>query len=193
MLTFEQGKHLVGLARRVVESRKVFSDKTVDDKTGVFVTIETFPEHELRGCVGFLDGVYPMGDAVQKVAMNAAFEDERFLPLEKNELDKVVFEVSVMTNPKLVEAKNYKEYLRKIKFGDGLIVECNGSRALYLPQVWEKIPELENFLDSLCMKCGLPHDSWKNIDKVKLLKFNVQTFKETKPNGKVVEVSTEHR
>jgi len=188
MLTIEEGKHLVQFARRAVENKKIFPDNTLKEKRGVFVTIETFPEHELRGCIGFLDGVCSLSEAVQKAAISAAYEDDRFSPLTKSELEKVVFEVSVMAKPELISVKNHKEYFEKIKFGDGLIIECSSSRALFLPQVWQKIPDVKNFLSSLCLKCGLDEDSWKNTKDVKILKFKVQAFKENKPKGKIVEV-----
>ncbi len=178
MLEFEQGKRLVELARNAVETKNISEDKNLSEKRRVFVTIDTFPKNELRGCIGFPDTVYPLWEAVQKAAMSAAYEDLRFSPLKKNEFDKVVFEVSVMTEPEEVNAE-------KIKFGDGVVVEFKGSKALYLPQVWEKISELEHFLNSLCLKAGVSSESWKDKN-AKLWRFKVQAFKELEPRGEII-------
>ncbi|MCS7106269.1 MAG: TIGR00296 family protein, partial [Candidatus Aenigmarchaeota archaeon] len=143
-MELEKGKVLVKLARKTVE--KFFEknkleieeskEKEFKEKRGVFVTIETYPEKELRGCVGFPLPNFPLYEAVQRAAISSAFEDYRFEPLRKEEMGKIVFEVSILTKPKLIEVKKAGDYLEKIKEGkDGLIIELKGFSALYLPQV----------------------------------------------------------
>lgn len=196
MLTLKDGRQLVKLARKAVENYlekdelvlEKSDDKKLDEKRGVFVTIDTYPEKELRGCIGFPSAEFPLRESVQRAACSAAFQDPRFESLNKEELDKVTFEVSVMTKPELIKLKEPAECFKKIKRGkDGLILTYGVFSGLFLPQVWEQIPTIENFLKSLCSKAGLPNHLWKDKN-TKLFKFRVQAFKETKPNGRIVEV-----
>jgi AmmeMemoRadiSam system protein A len=195
-MELEQGKILVKLARSSVEKffeKGKFEIQKLDqeflkEKRGVFVTIETYPENELRGCIGFPSPVYPLFEAVQRAAISSAFEDYRFEPLKEEELEKVVFEVSVLTKPELIKVKKPEEYLEKIEEKkDGLIIEYGSFSALYLPQVWEIIQEKEKFLESLCLKAFLPPDTWKN-KKAKIFRFRVEAFKEKEPKGEIVRV-----
>lgn len=186
-------KHLVKIARETVE--RYFESKKLTikhypqlkEKRGIFVTIKTYPNGELRGCVGFPLPFYSLGEGVQRAAYAAAFEDTRFPPLEKEELEKVVFEVSILTTPKLIKVRNPKEYLEKIEPGkDGLILKHGIHQGLFLPQVWKEIPDKENFLSSLCFKALLPPDCWLD-EKTRIYKFRVKSFKEEKPKGKIEE------
>ncbi|MEM5879501.1 MAG: TIGR00296 family protein [Candidatus Aenigmatarchaeota archaeon] len=190
MLSLAQGQELVKLARKAAETRKVekkFS-KDFEIKKGVFVTIETYPEKELRGCIGFPYPIYPLGEAVQKAATAAASEDPRFSPLEKEEFDKVVFEVSILTEPELIEVKEPKEYFEKIEAGkDGLILQNGPFAGLFLPQVWNCFKTKEEFLENLCFKAGLTPD-YIYDKNTKIFKFRAQIFAEEKPKGKIVEV-----
>jgi AmmeMemoRadiSam system protein A len=195
-MELEQGRVLVKLARSSVEKFfekgkfeiQKFDQEFLKEKRGVFVTIETYPENELRGCIGFPSPVYPLFEAVQRAAISSAFEDYRFEPLRKEELEKVVFEVSVLTKPELIKVKKPEEYLEKIEEKkDGLIIEYGSFSSLYLPQVWEIIQEKEKFLESLCLKAFLPPDTWKN-KKAKIFRFRVEAFKEKEPKGEIVRV-----
>lgn len=195
-MELEKGKILVKLARSSVE--KFFEKENLEiektneeflkEKRGVFVTIETYPENKLRGCVGFPLPYFPLFEAVQRAAISSAFEDSRFEPLKKEELKKVVFEVSVLTKPELIKVKNSEEYLEKIEEGkDGLILEYGSFSSLYLPQVWEMIKEKKKFLESLCLKASLPPDTWKE-KQAKIFRFRVEAFKEKEPDGEVIRV-----
>lgn len=185
-------KELVSLARKTVEEffetgqLKIIPNKKFKEKRGVFVTIDTYPENELRGCIGFSDPIYSLNEAVQRAVIEASFHDSRFLPLEKEELDKIIFEISVLSVPEEIEEIPEKR-IEKIRKGDGLILECGIRKGLFLPQVWEQLPYKKQFLEQLCWKAGLTPDYI--IDKnTKLYKFNVKVFKETKPKGKIIEV-----
>jgi len=106
--------------------------------------------------------------------------------MKADELDHVVFEVSVLTPPELVEVENPKEYPSKIKVGqDGLIVERSYCKGLLLPQVpvewkWDD----EEFLCQCCIKAGLPPDSWL-LKGTKIYKFSSIIAQETSPSGPV--------
>jgi uncharacterized protein (TIGR00296 family) len=196
-LTDEEGKFLIKLARSTVEqyleiAKAIKPPKETPQKLfehcGVFVTINSVlhGEKELRGCIGYPYPTSPLVEAVIDNAINAATEDPRFEPLTLEELDKVVFEVSVLTPPESVEVKNPKEYLSKIKVGeDGLIVERGPYKGLLLPQVpveWGWCEE--EFLCQCCMKAGLPPDTWLTKD-AKIYKFKAIIFDEQTPNGEI--------
>jgi hypothetical protein len=190
MFNLEQGRRLVKLARKAVESKKVEMNfgKDLEIKKGVFVTIETFPERELKGCIGFPYATLPLGEAVQKAAISAAFEDTRFPPLEEEELNRVVFEVSILTKPELIEVKEPKEYFQKIEAGkDGLILQNGPFAGLFLPQVWKFFKTKEEFLENLCYKASLTPD-YVYDKKTRIWKFRAQIFAEEEPNGKVKEI-----
>jgi uncharacterized protein (TIGR00296 family) len=196
-LTDEEGKFLIKLARNTVEQYLEIGKATKPPKEtpkklfehcGVFVTINSVlhDEKQLRGCIGYPYPTSPLVEAVIDSAINAATEDPRFESLTLEELDKVVFEVSVLTPPEPVEVKNPKEYLSKIKVGeDGLIIERGYQKGLLLPQVpveWGWCEE--EFLCQCCLKAGLPPDTWLTKD-AKIYKFKAIIFDEQTPNGEV--------
>jgi len=196
-LSDEEGKFLITIARstvkRYLETGKApkppkETPKKLFEYCGVFVTINSVGhgEKELRGCIGYPYPTSPLVEAVIDSAVNAATEDPRFEALSLSELEKVVFEVSVLTPPEPVVVKNPKEYMSQIKVGeDGLIVERGPYKGLLLPQVpveWGWCEE--EFLCQCCMKAGLPPDTWLTKD-AKIYKFRAIIFDEETPNGEV--------
>jgi len=196
-LTQEEGEYLVKLAREAAETylkkRETLKvPEGVSSKLkalcGVFVTINSVKgrAHQLRGCIGFPYPTTMLAQAVIESAISSATQDPRFMPMRAEELDHVVFEVSVLTPPETVEVENPQEYCSKIKVGrDGLIVERTYCKGLLLPQVpvelnWDE----ETFLCECCVKAGLPPDSWL-LKGTKVYKFQAIIFEETSPNGKI--------
>ncbi len=191
MLSKSDGIKLVQLARKTVENffkdHKSQIQKTeFNQKRGVFVSIHIYPDHELRGCIGYPEPVLPLGEAVQKASLSAAFHDPRFPSLSEKELERIVFEVSVLTKPELIKIKKPKEYLKKIEIGkDGLIIE----KGLLLPQVplqFKPIWNVETFLQHTCLKAGLFFDAWLD-PRAKIYKFQAQIFKEKEPCGEIIQ------
>jgi uncharacterized protein (TIGR00296 family) len=197
-LSDEEGAFLVKIARRAVEEnlkdgRIISPPENVSpnllERRGVFVTINKMVNGEkiLRGCIGFPYPVYPLIRAVIEAAIESATRDPRFPPMSMRELNQVVFEVSILTEPKLIDVKSPSEYPSKIKIGeDGLIVERGFYKGLLLPQVpvewgWDE----EEFLCQCCMKAGLPPDCWV-MKGTKIYKFQCIIFEETSPNGAIV-------
>ena len=196
-LTLEEGRFLVKLARKAVEEYlkngkvmavpKDVSSKLME-KCGVFVTLNSFNQEkkELRGCIGFPYPTTPLARAVIESAINSATQDPRFPPVSLDELDHIVFEVSVLTPPQLVKVQKPTDYPQKIKVGqDGLIVERSYYKGLLLPQVpiewnWEE----EEFLCQCCMKAGLSPDSWL-LEGTKIYKFSCVIAQEITPKGPV--------
>jgi uncharacterized protein (TIGR00296 family) len=196
-LTFEEGKFLVNLARQavteylengnVLQVPKDISSKLVK-KCGVFVTLNRVYEGEkrLRGCIGLPYPTTPLSQAVIEAALSAATHDPRFHRVTPEELENIVFEVSVLTPPERVEVEKTTDYPHKIKVGrDGLIVERSYCEGLLLPQVpvelrWSE----EEFLCQCSMKAGLPPDSWLLKD-AKVYKFSCVIARETSPKGEI--------
>lgn len=185
-LSEKDGKKIVKAARDSVLAyfnNKTFRLEGFPAKLGVFVTIHSYPSRELRGCIGFPEPVFSLNEGLPKAALAAAFQDPRFPQLKKDELDKVIFEVSVLTKPELIKVKGWDEYLKKIKVGeDGLIVEYGFNRGLLLPIVAEEYRwGVEEFLCHTCRKASLHPDSWKDVKGCKVYKFQAQVFSEKKP------------
>ncbi|MFH1623227.1 MAG: TIGR00296 family protein [Candidatus Aenigmatarchaeota archaeon] len=162
-------------------------------RRGVFVTIKKHPEGQLRGCVGFVQPA-PLWESVQKAAALAAFGDCRFEPISAGELGDIVFEVSVMTEPVLVEGRSAAEWRKNIRIGrDGLIISNGGYNGLLLPQVpVEQGWDVDEFLENLCYKAGLGLEALSGSDTM-LMKFRCQAFAEVEPRGRVVEVKFARR
>ena len=195
MLAIKDGEKAVKLAREIVEryTRKEELPKlenysgVFDEKRGVFVTINTYPTHNLRGCIGIPEPIMPLKNAIREAAVSAT-HDPRFPPLKENELDNIVIEVTILTKPQLVKVNKPQEYLEKIKIGrDGLIAEQGFYRGLLLPQVpVEQGWDVEEFLSHTCWKAGLPFDAWFD-ENTKIYKFEGQIFTEVKPKNGIVE------
>ncbi|MEM3342210.1 MAG: TIGR00296 family protein [Thermoplasmata archaeon] len=155
---------------------------------GVFCTLDTYPEKELRGCIGFPEPIFPLRKAIVMAAWNASSRDPRFDMVEKDELDKIVVDVSILTPPALIEYGSPDELVKKVKVGrDGLIAEKGWFRGLLLPQVPVELGwNVEEFLSHTCMKAGLSKNEWKKGD-VKFYSFQGLVFSEESPNGNVVQ------
>lgn len=196
-LSQEEGEFLVQLARRAVETylktKEVIDvpdnvSRKLLEPCGVFVTMNTVAngEKELRGCIGYPYPTTPLAQAVIESAISSATQDPRFDSLRQNELDKIVFEVSILTPPQLVKADKTRDYPSKISVGkDGLIVEWGMFKGLLLPQVPVECQwNCEEFLCHCCIKAGLPPDNWL-IEGTKIYKFQAIIFEEETPRGGV--------
>jgi AmmeMemoRadiSam system protein B/AmmeMemoRadiSam system protein A len=162
-LSPEEKKGLLELARQAVEKfvreRKVVDFETTNPnflaERGAFVTLTK--GGRLRGCIGFIEPVYPLHLAVLRAAIYAATEDTRFHPVTADELKDLSYEISVLTparkidDPRLVQVGKH-----------GLVIARGNQRGLLLPQVavensWSR----EEFLAQCCLKAGLEADAWK--------------------------------
>jgi hypothetical protein len=198
------GEKLVRFAREAVEdylngkSRSALLDEAqkklaaFNEKKGVFVTINTFPEKELRGCIGYPEPFYHLNKALVLSAIAAATEDPRFRPLDADELNRIVFEVTILTEPQKIEYKTPEELPALIKVGKhGLIAEKGYYRGLLLPQVAVEYEwSAEEFLSQTCWKAGLKKDEWKK-GEVSFYTFEGAVFSEKEPKGMVERVTPE--
>ena len=160
-------------------------EETFSFNAGVFVTIND--KSGLRGCIGFPFAIKKLSDALTDAAISASTEDPRFPSITQNELNDLVFEVTVLTAPEEISTSSPYEIIQEIKIGrDGLIIEKDSQSGLLLPQVpveynWDVV----DFLNHTCHKAGLPNGSWKDKD-TKISKFQGIIFREILPNGEIV-------
>jgi AmmeMemoRadiSam system protein A len=186
LLTQEQGQDLVGLARYALETRigrKMEAGPPVDPRLyqigATFVTLTV--DGALRGCIGTPEARGRLVEDVQENAIRAATMDPRFPPVSPGELSRIHIEVSVLTPPRLLDCPPEERPDRVRPGVDGLLLTSGFYRGLLLPQVWEKIPEAEEFLSILCRKAGLPPAAWRRPD-TELYTFQVQAFHEPEGN-----------
>jgi len=137
----------------------------------VFVTLTE--GGQLRGCIGTIEPRMPLFAAVNYAAVNAAFNDHRFKLLQRTELENVKIEISVLSPIRRIAD------VKAIKPGENGVVVVNGDHSgLFLPQVWEQIPDKESFLGELCsQKAGLERNCWQDKN-TSLYTFTVDSFKE---------------
>jgi len=197
-LSDSDGVVLVKTARKAVteflsNGNRIKLESDLEEKfsfnSGVFVTLNN-PDG-IRGCIGFPMPEKKLAHAIIEGAIAAATEDPRFPSVKINELNDIVFEVTVLTPPVEIDVSDPMEYLKKIKVGrDGLIIRHSFSSGLLLPQVpVEYNWNVEEFLQYTCEKAGLSRDTWKN-ERVKIEKFEGIIFKEETPNGAIAREET---
>jgi len=173
--------NLTQIARKTLEAYFENKDFQPDEKTkknynkkrACFVTLTK--KGELRGCIGILIAHQEIWKDVKENALNASLNDPRFLALRKEELKDIKIEISVLSVPKKLEFKNEKELLAKINKKMGLILKKGFCSSTFLPQVWEQIPDKEEFLEHLSMKAGLDKNGWKDA---KFWVYNVEKEEE---------------
>jgi uncharacterized protein (TIGR00296 family) len=194
LISLIEGAELVRLARIAVEkylqeSVIVKSQKNTLEKAGVFVTLNYVTRSKkeyLRGCIGFPLPEKPLHQGVIEAAIAAATEDPRFPPLDRQELDNIIFEISVLTPPQQIKTRP-ADYAKEIQIGrDGLILQWRFGSGLLLPQVPVELKwNVEEYLANICFKAGAPPDVWLDPSS-RLYKFQAIVFKEIEPKGEVI-------
>lgn len=178
-LTEREQKSLLRIARTTLESHirsggtpeaKPLTPKLAE-KRGAFVTLH---EHgELRGCIGYVEAVKPLYQAVSDMAVAASTEDPRFPPVRVEELDSIEIEITVLSPLRPLPSPD------SVVVGKhGLVIRKGFRSGLLLPQVpveqgWNR----EQFLMHTCLKAGLPPNSYKDKD-AQLSCFTGQVFGE---------------
>ena len=129
----------------------------MDELGACFVTLNI--DGNLRGCIGSIIAHQPfINDFVQN-SINAAFRDPRFSPLSREEVDKISVDISILSDPKQMIFNDEQDLLNQMVPNiDGIIIRDDGMQAVYLPCVWEQLPDKEMFLKSLKMKAGMLPD-----------------------------------
>ena len=185
MISIENGKYLVEVAKEAISTYLEMNTRIpipedcpdeLKEELGVFVTLNK--NRRLRGCIGYPEPVKSLIESTIDVAIAAAFEDPRFPALKTDEYGDLEFEVTVLTQPELIEVAHPDQYLDEIEIGvDGLIIQKGYAKGLLLPQVApENGFDAETFLEHTCMKAGISADSWMD-ESCDVYKFQGQIFK----------------
>jgi AmmeMemoRadiSam system protein B/AmmeMemoRadiSam system protein A len=169
--------HVLSICRRSIESalggQSEFTPKgmaPVFDQFGAsFVTLEI--GGNLRGCIGSTAAHRPLGADLAENAKSAAFHDVRFMPLTADELEKITIAVSLLSKPSELKFSTEEELIDQLVVGvDGLIIGDGFLRAVYLPCVWEQLPDRREFLASLKAKAGMARNHFSKT-------FRAQRFR----------------
>lgn len=131
----------------------------------------------LRGCIGSLEASRRLDVDVCANARAAAFGDPRFSPLSLAELQGTRVEVSLLSPAVPIEFTDESDAIAQLHPNiDGVILQWDGRRGTFLPQVWENLREPRLFLNLLKQKAGLPADFW--APDVRLYRYEVRKWKE---------------
>ncbi len=142
-------------------------------KGASFVTLEK--DGRLRGCIGSLQAHRPLIADVAANAYAAAFRDQRFAPLSADEFATLEIKISILSEPEELTFASEADLLSQIRAGrDGLILQDGARRGTFLPQVWEQLPDIDQFWTHLKGKAGLPQDHWS--DSVRVWRYSTETF-----------------
>lgn len=186
-LSAEEGAALLALARAAIEDRLLDNGELAAARSGAattsaldapracFVTLKT-PDRDgalhLRGCTGSTDARLPAKDAVVASALDAAFADPRFPALTREELPGLIIAVSALTRMTQVPGADAIVASR-----DGVLLECEGRRSLFLPEVAEEQGWTTfELLEHLARKADLPAGAWR---RARLFTFQSERFGET--------------
>lgn len=163
--------------------------KSVSQQPGAcFVTLSN--RGQLRGCIGKIEPVGSLGQAIIDNAISAATRDGRFELVSLEELKDLTIEVSILSLLTTIVPKSVKELLRRLQEEKpGLVIQKYGRKAIFLPQVWEEISSAEEFLRQLCLKAGLRPDDWQ--EGMRFWVFTVK--KHAPPQGRQLKVFPEQK
>jgi AmmeMemoRadiSam system protein A len=115
----------------------------------------------LRGCIGNLKPLPTLYSAVVHNAEAAAFHDPRFSPLRREELARTRIEISLMSPLEPIGASTREELLANLRAGvDGLVLTAGPCSAVFIPAMWEQIPDKDAFVDHLLVKGRFPRGRW---------------------------------
>jgi len=180
-LNKEEKKKLMEIAKlsvaEAVTGKRQFlpnvTEERLKENCGAFVTLKE--SGQLRGCIGYIQGVKPLYQTVIDVARSAAIHDNRFNPVTQDELGKLEYEISVLTPLKKIKD------ISEIEVGKhGLVMKQGFNSGLLLPQVateygWDR----DTFLKETCRKAGLSQDAWKD-KSTEIYIFSAEVFGEDK-------------
>ena len=175
--TAAEKKELLAVAKTALETYvktgKTYQPQSSNPKflkkQGAFVTLTK--NGQLRGCIGYIEPIRPLLEAVRNNAIAAAAHDGRFLPVAPEELREIKIEISVLTVPQKDTVENIA------RFKKGAVLAQAGRGATYLPQVWDELSEPKVFFATLCAKGGLPGDCYLD-PKVEVSSYEATVFHE---------------
>jgi len=152
----------------VIDKKKLIQENPkLEEQSATFVTLTL--NDKLRGCIGSLVAHRSLIDDIIHNAKAAAFADPRFDKLTFEEFKKVKIEISLLTAPIPLDYTDLLDLKEKlIPNKHGVILELDGKRATFLPQVWEQLPTFDEFMVHLCQKAGLNPSSLSGFPKIQI-------------------------
>nr|WP_320135180.1 AmmeMemoRadiSam system protein A [uncultured Amphritea sp.] len=164
-------RYLIQLAREVVSQgvqglppaspNMASVSAALKQPRGCFVTLTL--DGRLRGCIGNLEADASLVESVSRNSYLAAFKDQRFTPVTAAELNRLSYEISILTPLTPLPVNSEAELLAALRPGvDGLVLADDGHKATFLPSVWEQLPQPERFVSLLRQKAGLPVGYWSD-------------------------------
>lgn len=131
----------------------------------------------LRGCIGSLAAHRSLAEDLLDNGVAAAVRDPRFPPVTADELALLKVEVSILSPAQPLSYRDADDLLALLKPGvHGVILQKDGYRSTFLPQVWEQLPNPKMFLEHLCKKAGLSGDCWQHNPQIST--YTVEKVKE---------------
>lgn len=180
----ELGRALLTIARSAIAVELGFprageaSHAALMQPAATFVTLRN--AGQLRGCIGSIRPVRPLGADVRENAVAAAFRDPRFPPLAAAEFAATAVEVSLLSADERLDVRDEEDLVARLRPGvDGVILEYGSQRATFLPQVWEALAEPRAFVAALKRKAGLPEAFWSprmNVSRYGVTKWEENEF-----------------
>jgi len=183
-LTIENRQQLLALARQTLID--YFSPQRSDSKTntadpllrrhaGCFVTLDL--DGCLCGCMGDIEGSRPLAESIPELALCSAFKDPRFQPLSASQMDRLTIELSILSPLSALKVRDEDALLRYLtEHAYGVVLSDAFHRSVYLPQVWEQLPQPKKFIRALKRKGGWSADYWSDDMQVEV--FTVIHFSE---------------
>ncbi|MDR0322208.1 MAG: AmmeMemoRadiSam system protein A [Treponema sp.] len=184
IIGLEERRFLLALARESIASKlenrkpqnQEMKSSILKQSCGAFVTLHkkgAGGERSLRGCIGRMTANSPLEETVRIMAREAAFGDPRFPPLKPGELEQCHIEISALSPMTVCPDP------RDVEVGvHGLYLTRGGRSGVLLPQVpveqgWNQ----KEYLDYICVKAGLPPESY-NAPDATLYTFTAVVFGE---------------
>ncbi len=129
----------------------------------------------LRGCIGTILPGSPLVTDVVHNACRAAMHDPRFGAITHEEVARTEISVSILSHPRPMAITSTADLLAQLRpHIDGLILLDNGRQSLFLPKVWEMLPDPALFVANLKQKAGLsPH---LDSPSLQAFRFTTETF-----------------
>ncbi|MDD9905632.1 MAG: AmmeMemoRadiSam system protein B [Rhodospirillaceae bacterium] len=155
--------------------------RDLQPQRATFVTLKK--DGKLRGCIGTVTAHRPFVEDIVHNAYAAAFRDHRFAPLQADEASSTRVSVSLLGIPQAMRFADEADFRGQLRpHRDGLIIRDGDKRAVFLPQVWDELPDPATFLSHLKRKAGLAEDHWS--DRFEAWRFSSSSTDKITPEVK---------
>ena len=131
----------------------------LSSKCGAFVSLHK--QGRLRGCIGHFGEDVPLHEIVAEMARAAAFEDPRFMPVTKDELDNIDIEISVLTPMRRIQSLDEFQLHKH-----GIYIKKGYRSGTFLPQVADEVNWTKEEFVGHCAqdKAGIGWDGWRDAE-----------------------------